>query len=245
MPGETEVDLLALTRVPWTWEWVPSAREPAAQREAWAAHVGELFAEWAEQGLAATRERWPAEAGDFPLSGEHVGSGTAEWLQERADTLAPWARLAWGAGFVDSQAPRWAPVPVVVEFFEPLANDPTYLMDAIGTGGLPGDAREPVVDYFGTAQGDAVRAFALTGGPDQAACGRLDAAMRVEWPASDDRPAATFDVVARTRVFDLSLMAAIGPGVEQLLELVAADRQGVNGPDATDGASTGAKEQDA
>lgn len=227
----TPDDVLALTRAPWRWEWVPGASRGAEVRAAWTGHLTALFEEWTRAGLAEIRAAWPGEAGPCPVTGELVGRGVATWLLERVDRLPPWARLAWGAVFLDDGRPRWAPVPVVVEFRRPAAADPVYLMDEVGAAGRPGDAREPAVDYVTTPAGDGIRVFALARTEEGAAYGRLDAAMRLEVPsggaAGDGAVGGAagdgVDVLLTTVVFELGLMALIGPGVEQLMRRIAAE----------------------
>jgi hypothetical protein len=183
-----------------------------------------LFEDWTRESLDNLRSALPAEErAQFPLTSEMVGRGAAGWLLERADQLPTWARLAWGAAFADS-TPRWAPVPVVVEFRQPAAGDSAYLMDWVGASGLDGDAREPVIDYVTTPVGDGVRVFALGRGPRGELYGRLNAAMRLDIPGDGDT--AGVDVLLTTLVFELGLMALIGPGVEQLMQLIAESAQG-------------------
>ena len=111
-----EEDLSAAVTLPWHWEWVPGAKGGAERRERWSDHVVELFEDWTRGGWDAMRAQWPRDAGtEFPFTAELVGRGAAQWLIERADQLPVGQRLAWGAAFVDGW-PRWAPVPVVVEF---------------------------------------------------------------------------------------------------------------------------------
>lgn len=213
-------DLVGLTRAPWRWEWVPAATRGDDVRTAWTEHVVGLFGEWTREGLAAVRAAWPGEAeADFPLTADLVGRGTAAWLLERADRLPPWARLAWGAVFLNGR-PRWAPVPVVVEFLRPAAADPVYLMERVGATGQDGDARQPVIDYVTTPAGDGLRVFSLVRTAEGGAYGRLAAAMRLEVGGAGDDGV---DVVLTTHVFELGLMGLIGPGVEQLMQLIAAD----------------------
>jgi hypothetical protein len=219
---ETSDDLLALTRQPWRWDWVPTSGDDV--RAAWTAQMVELFEDWTRDGLAAVRSAWPAETAT--LTPDLVGRGAAEWLLERADRLPAWARLAWGAVFVTDR-PRWAPVPVVVEFRRPVVEDSAYLMEWVGATGLDGDAREPVVDYITTPAGDGVRVFALARSADGLPYGRLDAAMRLDIPGDGD--AAGVDVLLTTLVFEMGLMALIGPGVEQLMQLIAESAQGSDG----------------
>lgn len=216
-------ELVALTRLPWHWEWVPSVQDGDEAREMWTTHMVALTEAWMHEGLAAASEAWPADAGvEFPFNAEMMGRGTAQWLLERADHLPDQARLAWGAGFVNGQ-PRWVPVPVIVEFRHPRDADPVYLMEAVGAKGRDGDAREPVVDYVTTPIGDGVRVFAFGRTEDGAAYGRLDAALRLDVPPVDGMAAVSIDVLLTTRAFEMDLMAAIGPGVEQLMQQIAAD----------------------
>ena len=218
---ETSDDLLTLTRQPWRWEWVPTSGDTV--RAAWTAQLVELFEDWTRDSLAAVRSAWPAETAT--LTSDMVGRGAAAWLLERADQLPAWARLAWGAVFVTDR-PRWAPVPVVVEFRRPVAEDSAYLMEWVGATGLDADAREPVVDYVTTPVGDGVRVFALARGADGLPYGRLNAAMRLDVPADGHAAGFGVDVLLTTLVVEMGLMALIGPGVEQLMQLIAESAQG-------------------
>lgn len=209
-----------ITDQPWSWEWVPNAEDGERHREEWTALMVDRFAEWTRDGLAAARAVWPSESGlDFPLTPDLIGGGTAEWLLARADVLPAWARLAWGAAWVGGE-PRFAPVPVVVEFCESKDADPDYLMETVGATGMDGDAREPVIDYVTTPLGDGVRVFALARSSDQGAYARVNAAMRLDAPPENGGGS---DVLFTTRVFELPLMALIGSGVEQLMRRIAAD----------------------
>lgn len=215
--------LLELVNLPWAWEWVPKAPPGDPLREAWTLHLVELFADWAADGLTAAREVWPEDAGiDFPFTPEMVGRGAAEWLLERSDGLPEYARLAWGVAYLDKR-PRWAPVPVVVQFHRITADDPGYLMDAVGARGRPDDARPPVVDYVTTPIGDGLRVFAMARSTDGAAFGRVEAAMRLEVPPTGASPGVAADVILSALAFEMGLMAVLGPGVEQLMGLIAAD----------------------
>jgi hypothetical protein len=210
-----------LPELSWGWEWVPGPGDGAAAREEWIARTAARFEDWTRGALDAERAAWPAEAGaPFPLTGGEVGRGAAAWLLERADPLPEWSRLAWGAAFVDGR-PRWAPVPVVVEFCEPLAEDSDYLMEQVGATGLEGDAREPVVDYVTTSAGDGVRVFALARSEEGAAYARVSAALRLEAAPRGDAPGVSADVLLTTLVFEPGLMAMIGAGVEQLMQQTA------------------------
>jgi hypothetical protein len=200
---------------------VPDLPPDGPDGDAWTARVVALFEQWTAEGLAAGRAAWPAAAGTpFPFTAEMLGREAAGWLRERAAALPPWARLAWGAAFVAGR-PRWAPVPVVVEFAQPEAEDPTYLMETVGARGMEGDAREPVVDYVTTAIGDGLRVFALCRGPEGAACARLHAALRLDVPPRAGTPGVSTDVLLSTLVFETGLMAVIGDGVEQLMQQIA------------------------
>jgi hypothetical protein len=220
-------DLSSLTTLPWHWEWVPRPIDDEPARRQWSDHVVSLFEDWTRGGWDQARAAWPATApAEFPFTPEVIGRNAAEWLLQRADSLPRWARLAWGAAFVAGR-PRWAPVPVVVEFREPRAEDPNYLMDVVGASKpRPDDGREPTVDYVTTPFGDGVRVVALGRSAEGAAFGRLDAALRLDWPPTTERAGLRADVLLATRVFDVELLAVIGPGVEQLMRLVATEGRG-------------------
>lgn len=213
--------LLGLVSWTWRWEWVPDAQADEQRRQVWTSQVVDLFADWTAEGLAEARQGWPAAA-EFPVTPDMVGRGAAEMLLERAGQLPASARLAWGAAFVAGE-PRWAPVPVVVEFRTPRAEDPNYLMDDVGAAGRDTDARPPVVEYVTTPVGDGVRVFAMARSPEGAAFGRVEAAMRVDVPPTGGAASVSVDVVLTTAVFEMALMALIGPGVEQLMQQIAAD----------------------
>lgn len=205
----------------WHWEWVPNAGPDGPERQAWTERVVALFADWASDGLAAARQAWPKEAqAAFPVTADMVGQGAAELLLDRAGALPVWARLAWGAAAVAGRV-RWVPVPVVVEFRQPQAEDPNYLMEVVGAEGREGDARRPRVDYVTTTIGDGVRVAALARSPEGAAFGRVDAAMRLDIPPTGDTASVSVDVILTTQVFDFGLLAVIGTGVEQLMQLTA------------------------
>lgn len=217
-------DLLqTLTQVSWHWEWVPNQRRDGEAREAWTEHMMALFADWTREGLAAASLAWPAETGiEFPFTPDMVGRGAARWLLDRADQLPVWARLAWGAAFLNG-VPRWAPIPVVVEFRQPQADDSVYLMDVVGATSRNGDARGPVIDYVTTSMGDGVQVFTLERTEDGTAYGRVNAALRLDLPPGGQSAVDSVDVLLTTQVFETTLMAVIGPGVEQLMERIAAD----------------------
>ncbi|MCW2559634.1 MAG: hypothetical protein JWP55_3598 [Mycobacterium sp.] len=225
----TNDDTPALTRLPWHWEWVPNVRPGEEKREVWTKHVVALFEDWTSEGVAAARLAGPEGEIEFPLASGMVGRAAAEWLLARAERLPEWSRLAWGAVFV-AGGPHWAPIPVLVEFCQPVADDPNYLMEIVGATGLHGDARSPAVDYVTTPIGDGVRVFAMGRTPQGQAFGRLDAALRLDVPPGEGAPSVSTDVVLTTRVFELGLMALIGAGVEQLMQRIADDC--APGPDA-------------
>lgn len=206
--------------VTWRWQWVPAPGAPDAQQ--WQDDTAAVFVEWTADGL---RDVEPA------LTPEAVGAQTAQWLRSRADDCPPGARVAWGAGYVTADRPRWAPVVVTIELRTPRAADAGYLMDEVGARGAPGDARRPTVDYLTTEAGDGVRVAALVRGPGGAASCRVDAAVRVDVPAYGDEPATSVDVLASTRTGDLTLFGTLGAGVDDLLHLVAG--QCLPGPDGT------------
>lgn len=220
-------------RLPWHWEWVPRVRAGQEEHEAWTAHMVKLFADWTSEGLEAARQAWSetvrtSEGGiEFPFTADMVGRGAAEWLLDRAWQLPAWSRLAWGAAFVDGR-PRWAPVPVVVEFRRPREEDPNYLMEIVGASGRSSDTRPPAVDYVTTPIGDGVQVFALERSAEGAAFGRLDAALRLEVPPGGgtehgEAGSAGTDVLLSARVFEMGLMALIGAGIEQLMQQIAHD----------------------
>lgn len=215
--------------LPWHWGWVPAASAGDEVRRLWGDHLVELFEDWTGEGLSAVRAALPErERAGFPFTAELLGRHSAQWLAERADSLITGQRLAWGAAFIDGR-PRWAPVPVAVEFRSPLADDPMYLMEIVGAGPRRDarDAREPVVDYVTTPFGDGLRVLGLGRSDEGLAFGRLDAAMRLDWPETEHRPAVRMDVLLTTRVVDMALMAVIGPGVEQLMQRIANEHEGV------------------
>lgn len=226
--------------VPWFWGRVPDLDATEERRLAWADRVVAMFEEWTRDGWdEAFRAGWIAEGGlpaDYPFTAENVGRGIARWLTDRAATLPDWQRMAWGTAFVQGW-PRWSPVPVVVEYRAPVADDPIYLMELVGadSGTEPvSDAADPdygrQIEYVTTPYGDGLRVLSVHRTPDHLAYGRLDAAMRLDWPAQQDRPAARVDVLLTTRVLDLQLLALIGPGVEQLMQQIAENPRRIQAP---------------
>ncbi|QCB94904.1 hypothetical protein [Cellulomonas shaoxiangyii] len=212
---------VVVPEVSWWWQWVPPAGASGDEVAAWQGATAPVFAGWAAGGLAALHGEHPGVLRDG-LTAAAVGDEVAAWLRGRTDGLPDWTRVAWGAGFVVDDRPQWAPVVATVEFREPSAPDPSYLMDVVATRGRPDDARPPAVDYVTTAAGDGVRVTALVRGPRRAAFVRVDAAMRLDVPATAARPARSADVVLSVRVSELGLFATVGPGVEELMHVVAA-----------------------
>ena len=226
MTDPTPDDTSAEITVPWFWGRVPVQDATEDERLAWADRVVEMFTEWTRDGWdEGFRDSWTAEGGlpeDYPFTAENVGRGIARWLTDRAATLPPWQRMAWGTAFVQGW-PRWSPVPVVVEYRAPAADDPIYLMDLVGAGAEAsadgGSGRQ--IEYVTTPYGDGLRVLSVQRTDDHLAYGRLDAAMRLDWPAAGDRPAARVDVLLTTRVMDLQLLALIGPGIDTLMQQIA------------------------
>lgn len=226
--------------VPWFWGRVPDPDATEEQRLAWGDRVVGMFEEWTRDGWdEAFRASWIAEGGlpaDYPFTAENVGRGITRWLTERAATLPVWQRMAWGTAFVQGW-PRWSPVPVVVEYRAPVADDPIYLMELVGAGSgteAGSDVSSPEygrqIEYVTTPYGDGLRVLSVHRTADHLAYGRLDAAMRLDWPAEGDRPAARVDVLLTTRVLDLQLLALIGPGVEQLMQQIAENPRPIQTP---------------
>lgn len=213
----TDADLIALTDIPFHWEFVPAPDGAAGEREQFTDHLIEFFGTWAGRVLAAAKAEWTA--GEFPFTAENIGRETADLLIAKAAELPGYARLAWGTAFHEEQV-LWSPIPLVVEFHRPMGDDPGYLMETVGAAGLPEDAREPVLHYVSVPGADGVRIFAIGKNPQGGAYGRVDAAMRLD---------SGVDVVLRTRVFQMDQMAVIGAGVEQLMTIIAADGVGVTG----------------
>lgn len=223
--------LLGLVSWAWRWEWVPDVRSDERELQVWTEQIVDLFADWTAEGLTEARQAWPEDVrAEFPITSDMVGRGAAEVLLERARQLPESARLAWGAAFVEGQ-PRWAPVPVVVQFLKPQAEDPNYLMDTVGASGRDTDARPPVVEYVTTSTGDGVRVVAMARTPKGAVFGRVEAAMRLDLPPTDSAVGVSVDVVLTTAVSEMALMALIGPGVEQLMQQVATNCVPTEGED--------------
>ena len=218
--------------VPWFWGRVPDPGATEDEQNAWADGVVEMFDEWTRDGWDEDfRQRWVAEENlpeDYPFTADNIGRGIARWLTDRAATLPVWQRMAWGTAFIQGW-PRWSPVPVVVEYRAPVADDPIYLMELVGAdsgGGEPASADGGLglgrqIEYVSTPYGDGLRVLSVQRTNDHLAYGRLDAAMRLDWPAAEDRPAARVDVLLTTRVMDLQLMGLIGPGVDKLMQQIA------------------------
>jgi hypothetical protein len=207
--------------VAWQWDTVPGADAPADEVADWLTTTAEQLAAWTEgpPDLATLPPELRAEVG-AEVTPEAVGRAGALWLLARSVECPPGVRLVWGAGFVDGHGPRWAPLLVVVDFRAPLAPDPSYLMETVGTRGAEGDARPPVVDYVTTELGDGIRVTALVRDAKGVASCRADAAVRADVPAHGGRPAATVDIVLSARSHDLSVGGVLGAAVEELMHLV-------------------------
>ncbi|GAA2655823.1 hypothetical protein [Paractinoplanes durhamensis] len=198
--------------VSWYWDWVPA--DPAAAAD-WTASLATLLDEWVGAQVAAARAAW-TEDGEFPFTAGEMGTAVARDLLERAAGLPANCRLIWGAGFVGDQ-PRWLPLLVLAEFRRARPEDPAYLMATVGAEGFPEDVREPAVDYVTTENGDGVRVVALARSEGEGLHGRVNAALRMEGPAGD------IDVLLTTRVGGLDKLAVIGPAVEAVMHMIAAD----------------------
>lgn len=203
--------------VSWPWWWVPSDATPADLVAEWEEGTADVFAQWTAAGLADLLASAPVELAEA-LTPRAVGAQAAAWLRERAAGLPPWVHVAWGAVFVEPERPRWAPVVATVEVREAAGEDSAYLMEAVGSAGLPGDARTPLVDYVTTDAADGVRVTALVRGEHGEAFVRVDAALRLEATAAR----GPLDVLVSTRVSELALFGLVGAGVEELMQLVAA-----------------------
>ncbi|WP_433389177.1 hypothetical protein [Micromonospora sp. KLBMP9576] len=199
--------------VSWAWDWVPADE---ADRLPWIDHMARLLDGWVSEQVEAAREAWPDDsAEEFPFRPGEVGSAVARDLLERADGLPRNCRLVWGAGFVDDRV-RWLPLLVLAEFREAGPGDPAYLMSLVGAEGLPDDVRPPHVEYVSTDHGDGIRVLALARTEAEGLHGRVNAALRLEGPDQE------IDVLLTTRVSDMEQLAVIGPGVEAVMHLIAA-----------------------
>lgn len=193
-------------RVSWFWDWVPDADDAAE----WTAYVARMLDDWAGPKVAAAR------AGqNFPFATDEIGETVAEALLQRAATLPANCRLIWGAGFVNDDV-RWLPLLVLAEFRAARPGDSSYLMDEVGAGGLPGDVREPQVDYVTTDRGDGVRVVALAESEGEGLHARVNAALRLERPG-----ASGVDVLLSTRVKGMDKAGAIGGGMEAAMHMIA------------------------
>ncbi|MEU4239632.1 hypothetical protein [Actinoplanes sp. NPDC026619] len=208
--------------ISWYWDYVP----PAAD-EVWTATVHDLLSEWVGAKVAAARAAWPADADEeFPFTAEDMGAAVARDLVERAGSLETNCRLIWGAGFVGDD-PRWLPLLVLAEFREARPEDPAYLMATVGADGFPDDVRAPQVDYVTTEKGDGVRVFALARSEGEGLHGRVNAALRLQIAAGE------VDVLLSTRVSGLDKLAVIGPGVESIMHMIAADPPQFRSPEVS------------
>lgn len=203
--------------VAWVWGWVPAADAPRAEVDAWRDATTEQFAQWAAAGVAGLLADAPDELRGT-LTPAELGAEVATWLHGRTAGLPAWTHVVWGAVFVEPERPRWVPVVATVEVREPAGEDSTYLMEAVGTTGLPGDARAPLVEYVTTDAGDGVRVTALVRGEHGEAFARVDGALRLDATAWR----GPLDVLVSSRVSELALFGLVGAGVEELMQLIAA-----------------------
>ena len=213
---------LVVPEVTWTWAWVPMGDVEGTQLRDWLTATAERLAAWTDGPDVASLPPEVRADAQAEMTPPAIGRATALWLWDRAVECPEGVRLVWGAGFLgDAERPLWAPVPVTVEFREPAADDPTYLLQTVGATGLDEDARPPVVDYVTTVAGDGVRVSALVHGARGEATCRVDAALRADVPAYGDRPESRVDVVLSTRTPDLGLGGVLGEGVADLLHELA------------------------
>jgi hypothetical protein len=210
--------------VPWQWSWVPAPGSDPAAEARWLAATAATFDGWlTERGQApATAERSASEDGAGVTSGaeaEGAGSLLARELCHHAGELPGGARLVLGVGF-GADGPRWWPVQVVVERIGDPPEDPDYLLDLVGARTVM-DGVAPNVTYSSTSFGDCVRVIVPETGPDDRVNGLVRAATRIEWPATATSPAMSGDFLLTTRVWDMSLLAVIGPGLDNLMQQMA------------------------
>jgi hypothetical protein len=196
--------------VPWQWSWVPAPDADPAAADRWQAETAALFDEWVAAGAAPD----PADSG-----AGSAGDALAGELRRRVGDLPSGARLLWGAGF-GVHGPRWWPVLVVVERVGNAAGDPDYLLDLVGAR-TPVDGAPPTVHYSSTSLGDCVRVTSRERGSDGLVNALVRAATRIECPAAGDSAAVGADLLLTTRTWDMSLLAVIGPGVDDLMRHMA------------------------
>jgi hypothetical protein len=196
----------ASLEVSWFWDWVPDGDNAAA----WIPYVSRMLDEWAGPKVAAAR------AGqNFPFATGEIGETVAEALLQRAGSLPANCRLIWGAGFVNEDV-RWLPLLIAVEFSRARPGDSSYLMAEVGAEGLPGDIREPRVDYVTTERGDGVRVVALAESEGEGLHARVNAALRLERRGPSD-----VDVLMSTRVKGMDKAGVIGCGIEAAMHMIA------------------------
>jgi hypothetical protein len=194
--------------VSWFWDWVPAADDAAA----WIPYVARMLDEWAGPKVAAART-----GQNFPFGTDEIGTTVAEALLQRAAALPANCRLLWGAGFVNDDV-RWLPLLILTEFRPARPGDSAYLMNEVGAEGLPGDVREPRIDYVTTDRGDGVRVVALAESEGEGLHARVNAALRLETPGRDD-----VDVLLSTRVKGMDKAGVIGAGVEVAMHTIASE----------------------
>jgi hypothetical protein len=235
--------------VPWQWSWVPDPGADRAAADQWQAATASTFDHWLASGAQPADPGGPTPAGTAPAGAVSAGvapagvapagvapagaapagnapAGTAPAgtvsagnalageLWRRAGDLPAGARLLWGAGF-DADGPRWWPVQVVVQRVGHADDDPDYLLDLVGARTVV-DGRTPDVTYSSTSFGDCVRVTVRERGPDGLVNALVRAATRIEWPRT-----AAADLLLTTRIWDMSLLAVIGPGMDGLMRQMA------------------------
>jgi hypothetical protein len=220
--------------VPWQWSWVPApGGDPAAEAQ-WLAATAAAFDSWLTErgqppataangaGKDSAGQGGAGQGGAGVASGgvgELAGSGLARELCRHAGDLPAGARLVLGVGF-DADGPRWWPVQVVVEKVGDPPEDPDYLLDLVGARTVV-DGVAPNVTYLSTSFGDCVRVIVAERGPDDRVNALVRAATRIEWPATASGPAMSGDFLLTTRAWDMSLVAVIGPGMDNLMQRMA------------------------
>jgi hypothetical protein len=205
--------------VPWQWHWVPTpGGDPAADTE-WLTATAAVFDRWLTgHGQPPTTAENDAGAGATAVAGG-ASSYLARELRRRAGDLPAGARLVWGAAF-DAAGPRWWPVQVVLERVGDATGDSDYLLDLVGARSLV-DGLAPNISYTSTSFGDGLRVIRPERGPDGRVNALVRAAIRIEWPALAGNPATRSDFLLTTRIWDMSLLAVVGPGLDGLMRQMA------------------------
>ncbi|WP_239311322.1 MULTISPECIES: hypothetical protein [unclassified Frankia] len=214
-----------IIEVPWQWFWVPAPGEDLAAEARWLTATAAVFDRWLaerRQALPTAEETGGEQANDDDDAGSGAGttgSLLAQDLYGRAGELPAGGRLVWGVGF-DADGPRWWPVQVVVERLGNVVGNPDYLLDLVGARTLI-DGVAPNVTYLSTAFGDGLRVVRAERGPADRVNVLIRAAIRIEWPATADGPAMSSDFLLTTRIWDMSLAALAGSGVDLLMRQMA------------------------